>query len=133
MKPRPSLRDVVWRSPVFTFNKRPEERRTAGSGASEEVHPHMGAGGPRWRAKSPGKEAEATEKTAKTAGRAETARDKQRDEIYYTQIVVITAMVVFATGFLAAARVLVPAAGTAAWISVLIGGALGLGIAALAG
>jgi len=24
MKPRPSLRDVVWRSPVFTFNKRPE-------------------------------------------------------------------------------------------------------------
>jgi len=42
-------------------------------------------------------------------------------------------MVVFATGFLAAARVLVPAAGTAAWISVLIGGALGLGIAALAG
>ena len=24
MKPRPSLRDVVWRSPEFTFNKRPE-------------------------------------------------------------------------------------------------------------
>ena len=56
-----------------------------------------------------------------------------RDEIYYTQIVVITAMIVFATGFLAAARVLVPVAGTAAWISVLIGGAFGLGIAVLAG
>ncbi|HNY67646.1 MAG TPA: endospore germination permease [Bacillota bacterium] len=53
--------------------------------------------------------------------------------MYYTQIVVITAMIVFATGFLAAARILVPAAGTAAWISALIGGAIGLGIAGLAG
>lgn len=71
--------------------------------------------------------------TEKTTTRAETASDKPRNEIYYTQIVVITAMIVFATGFLAAARVLVPAAGTAAWISVLIGGAFGLGIAVLAG
>jgi len=42
-------------------------------------------------------------------------------------------MIVFATGFLAAARILVPAAGTAAWISALTGGAVGLGIAVLAG
>ena len=43
--------------------------------------------------------------TEKTTTRAETASDKPRNEIYYTQIVVITAMIVFATGFLAAARV----------------------------
>ena len=42
-------------------------------------------------------------------------------------------MTVFATGFLAAARILVPVAGTAAWIAALIGGAVGVGIAALAG
>ncbi len=45
----------------------------------------------------------------------------------------ITAMIVFATGFLAAARILVPVAGTAAWMAALIGGAIGLGIGGLAG
>ncbi|HON41767.1 MAG TPA: endospore germination permease [Bacillota bacterium] len=74
-----------------------------------------------------------TARTAETKGTAETAGDRPKDEIYYTQIVVITAMIVFATGFLAAARILVPVAGTAAWISALIGGVIGLGIVVLAG
>ncbi len=64
---------------------------------------------------------------------AETAGGETEVEIYYTQTVVITAMIVFATGFLAAARILVPVAGSAAWIAALIGGAVGVGIAWLAG
>lgn len=56
-----------------------------------------------------------------------------KDEIYYTQVVVLVAVIVFSTGFLAAARLLTPVAGTAAWISVLLGGLVGLAIAWLVG
>ena len=57
MKPRPSLRDVVWRSPVFTFNKRPEYAepldqvrqkkfiRTWAPGVAEMARKESGEGG----------------------------------------------------------------------------------------
>jgi spore germination protein KB len=69
---------------------------------------------------------------AKTKGGAATRKDS-RDEIYYTQVVILTAETVFATGFLGVARQLVPVAGTAAWISCFLGAAVGLLVAWLAG
>jgi spore germination protein KB len=48
-------------------------------------------------------------------------------------VVVLVAVIVFSTGFLATARLLTPVAGTAAWISVLLGGVIGLVIAWLVG
>jgi len=49
-------------------------------------------------------------------------RGNAKDEIYYTQVVVLVAVIVFFHRFLAAARLLTPVAGTAAWISVVLGG-----------
>lgn len=60
-------------------------------------------------------------------------RGNAKDEIYYTQVVVLVAVIVFSTGFLAAARLLTPVAGTAAWISVVLGGLVGLAMAWLIG
>ncbi len=58
---------------------------------------------------------------------------KARDKIYYTQVVVLVAVIVFSTGFLAVARLLTPVADTAAWISVLFGAVVGMAIAWLVG
>ncbi|MEA4883499.1 MAG: endospore germination permease [Clostridia bacterium] len=67
-------------------------------------------------------------------GRREAASTgRKKEEILYLQVVVLAAQLVFATGFLAAARVLTPVAGCAAWISVIVGWAIGIAIAFIAG
>jgi spore germination protein KB len=65
--------------------------------------------------------------------RKEAAATKKSDEIRYTQVIVLAALIVFATGFLAVPKVMVSIAGNAGWISMFLGGVLGVGVAAACG
>lgn len=50
----------------------------------------------------------------------------EKDRLYYVQIIVITTLLVYATGLLALPRNVTNIAGTAGWMSIIVGGLIGL-------